>query len=103
MGLGVGIVGLFELLNPTVLRPLDITRAMGGVTPYATLPMMRTRRQILLRRAVIAAIILLVVVAAAAGLWVIEQYVMPLDVLVDRIAERTGLASMWSRLVGTVR
>jgi polysaccharide chain length determinant protein (PEP-CTERM system associated) len=103
MGLGVGIVGLFELLNPTVRRPLDVTRAMGGVTPYATLSMMRTRRQILLRRAMIAAIILLVIVATATGLWVIEQYVMPLDVLVDRIAERTGLASMWSRLVGTVQ
>jgi polysaccharide chain length determinant protein (PEP-CTERM system associated) len=103
VALGVGIVGLFELLNPAVRRPVDITRAMGGVTPYATLPMMRTRRQVVLRRVAIAAVILLVILATAAGLYVVEQYVMPLDALVNQIADRTGLASLWSTLLDAVR
>jgi hypothetical protein len=82
---------------------VDITRAMGGVTPYATLPMMRTRRQVVLRRVAIAAVILLVIMATAAGLYVVEQYVMPLDALVNQIADRTGLASLWSTLLDAAR
>lgn len=103
MALGVGIVGLFELLSTAVRRPVDIMQAMGGVGPYATLPMLRTRRQVLLRRVMIVTAILSAVFGAAAGLWLIEQYVMPLDALVSRIADRTGFSSLWSTLLGTLR
>lgn len=103
LALGVGIVGLFELLNTAVRRPADIAQAMGGVAPYATLPILRTRRQVLIRRAAIVAVIVLAVVVTVFGLWVVERYVMPLDALVDRVADRTGLTSLWSTLFRAVR
>jgi len=88
--LGVGVVGLIELLNSAVRRPVEITRAMG-VAPFATLPVMRTRRQALLRRGSIALILLLAVAAIPAGLWAVDRYYMPLDMVLDRVANRTGL------------
>jgi polysaccharide chain length determinant protein (PEP-CTERM system associated) len=103
MAIGVGIVGLFELLNTTVRRPVDITNTMGGVAPFASLPMLRTRRQILLRRITIATVILLAVIGAAVGAWLVEQYVMPIDVLVERIANRIGLTPLWTTFVGAMR
>lgn len=100
LALGVGLVGLIELLNPAVRRPVDITRAMGAV-PFATLPMLRTRQQILLRRGVIVAVILLVIGGASGGLWAVDRYVMPLDAAMTQAASRTGLTAMWSTLRGT--
>jgi uncharacterized protein involved in exopolysaccharide biosynthesis len=97
IALGVGIVGLIELLNPAVRRPVDLTRAMG-VAPFATLPVMRTRRQALLRRGGIALMLLLAVAAIPAGLWAVNQYYMPLDMVLDRVANRTGLDALRAML-----
>lgn len=97
LALGVGIVGLIELLNPAVRRPVELTRAMG-VAPFATLPVMRTRRQALLRRGAIALMLLLAVSAIPGGLWAVDQYYMPLDMVLDRVANRTGLNALRSML-----
>lgn len=100
MALGVGVVGLIELLNPAVRRPVEITRAMG-VAPFATFPMMRTRRQAMLRRAAIAAMLLLAIGTIPAGLWAIDRYYMPLDMVMDRVASRTGLNALRAMLRDT--
>lgn len=97
LALGFGIVGLIELLNPAVRRPVELTRAMG-VPPFATLPVMRTRRQTILRRAYIAAVLLLAIGTIPAGLWAIDQYYMPLDMMMDRVASRTGLNALRAML-----
>ena len=97
LALGIGIVGLIELLNSAVRRPVEITRTMG-VAPFATLPVMRTRRQALLRRASIAAMLLLAAGAIPAGLWAIDRYYMPLDMVMDRVANRTGLNALRAML-----
>jgi len=100
LALGIGIVGLLELLNPAVRRPLELTRAMG-VAPFATLPVMRTRRQILLRRGTIALMLLVAVSAIPAGLWAVDRYYMPLDMVLDRVANRTGLDALRAMLRDT--
>ena len=100
LALGIGIVGLLELLNPAVRRPLELTQAMG-VAPFATLPVMRTRRQILLRRGTIALMLLVAVSAIPAGLWAVDRYYMPLDMVLDRVANRTGLDALRAMLRDT--
>lgn len=100
LALGVGIVMLIELLNPAVRRPVDLTRAMG-VAPFATLPVMRTRRQVLLRRGAIAVTLLLAVTVIPAGLWAVDRYYMPLDLVLDRMASRTGLNALRALLRDT--
>jgi len=96
-GLAVAIVGAIELLNSAVRRPVEITRAMG-VAPYASLPFLRTRRQILLRRGGIALAFVLAVAAIPAGLWAVNTYYMPLDLVMDKVANRTGLDAVRAML-----
>lgn len=100
LALGVGLVAVIEMLNPAVRRPADLTRSMG-VAPFATVPILRTRRQIVFRRGTIVAVLLLTVGGVSSGLWVLDQYVMPLDTVMNRVADRTGLAALWSTLRGT--
>lgn len=102
LALGVGVIGLIELLNPAVRRPADLARAMG-VAPFAALPLLRTRRQIMLRRGMAAGAVVLTVGAASAGLWAVERFYMPLDMAADQIADRTGLAALWSTVRDTAR
>ena len=95
--LGFGVVALIELLNSAVRRPVEITRAMG-MPPFATLPLMRTRRQALLRRGAIAALMLIAVSAIPAGLWAVDRYYMPLDLVMDRVADLTGIDALRAML-----
>lgn len=99
LALGVGIVGLIELLNPAVRRPADLTRAMG-VAPFAVLPVMRTRRRAILRRAFIGATLLIAVSAIPVGLWAVDRYYMPVDLMLDWMASRTGLNELRAMLRG---
>lgn len=100
LALGLGIVGLIELLNPAVRRPVELTRAMG-VAPFATLPLMRTRGQARLRRAAIASMLLFAVAAIPVGLWAVDSFFMPLDLVLDWMANRTGLNALRTILRNT--
>ncbi len=89
--LGLGFVMLLELTNTAVRRSADITARLG-VVPLATLPLMRTRGQIRRRRAVILGAFALVVLAIPAGLWAVDTYYRPLDLILDQVLGRLGLA-----------
>jgi hypothetical protein len=88
--LGFALVVLLELFRTAVRRPSEITARMG-VAPFASIPLMRSRRQILMRRAVISAVLIGAAIAVPAGLWVIDQRVMPLDLALDRVLARSGI------------
>ena len=100
LALGVLVVGLIEVLNPAVRRPIEITRAMG-MAPFATLPLMRTRRQVLLRRTAFAAVTVLAIGTVPAGLWAVDRYYAPLDTIMDQMANRTGLNALRAMFRGT--
>ena len=88
---GFGLVVLMEILNTAIRRPVDLT-AKFGITPFATLPYMRSRNQARRRRAIIALAFAVVLLAIPAGLWFVHMEVMPLDLLLDRILDKLGLA-----------
>jgi polysaccharide biosynthesis transport protein len=97
--LGLAVVALIELLKGAVRRPAEITARLG-VAPFASIPLLRTRRQVVMRRAVIVTVLLLVATAIPAGLWLLDQHVMPLDMAWDQVLRRTGLDDFLALLRG---
>ena len=81
---------LAELLNRTIRRPVDLTRALG-IQPLATIPYIESssvrRRRLALRTMLVIAILISVPVA----LWVVHVQVMPLDLFFDKVLGRIGL------------
>jgi len=90
MFLGLVLVVLLELLSTSIRRPVDLTNALG-ITPFGTVPLIRTRWEVVRRQTIIFAGFAVAIVMIPALLWFIHVQVMPLDVVLDRIMERVGL------------
>jgi uncharacterized protein involved in exopolysaccharide biosynthesis len=93
ISLGLGVVLLLELLNTAIRRPQDLSTKLG-ITAFATLPLMRTPVQVRRRRAIILGVLALVVLAIPAGLWALDTYYRPLDLLLDQVLNRLGFANL---------
>lgn len=94
VGMGLASMGaiffLLELLNRTIRRPAELTREFG-ITPLATIPYMQTKRHFWIRRSLKLILLLLVIVAIPLGLWAIDTYYSPLDLIYDRLLQKVGL------------
>jgi uncharacterized protein involved in exopolysaccharide biosynthesis len=95
--LGLGLVVLLEAMNRAIRRPVDLTAKLG-ITPFATLPFMRTARQRRRRRWLIALAFLAVLAGIPLGLWAIDTYYMPLDLLIGRGVTKLGLDGLVDQL-----
>jgi uncharacterized protein involved in exopolysaccharide biosynthesis len=91
LALGLGMVLLLELLSAGVRRPVEITSKLG-ITPFATLPYLRTRGELLRRRVIIGAAFALALAGVPLSLWLLHTQYMPLDLIVDGLMWRVGLA-----------
>lgn len=85
--LGIGLVLLLELLNTSIRRSRELTDGLE-ITPIATLSYMRTRGEILRRRAMIASAFLVAIAVIPAGLWAVDTYYMPVDLLYEKILQQ---------------
>ena len=90
MAAGLGLIAFLELLNRSIRRPIEITRKMG-ITPIAALPYVRTRWQVLFRRIVIGAALVFSLVGVPLILWALHTYYLPLDLLINRVMDLTGI------------
>lgn len=99
LALGFGFLVLLEVLNTAIRRPEELTLQLG-ITPFATLPFMRTKRQIRRRKAVIFLAFVVVLSVIPAGLWVVHNQYMPLDLLLEKIVRRLGLTQLTGRFGG---
>ena len=81
---GLALVLLMEVMNGAIRRPADLTAGLG-ITPLATLPFLRTERQMRRRRLILALIFAAVLLAIPLGLWAIDSFVTPLDLLIENI------------------
>ncbi len=91
--LGLGFVFLLELLNSAIRRPVDLTAKLG-ITPFATLPYLRTRQEIRRRRTIITTALTVVLAGIPAMLWAVHTYYMPLDLIMEQVMRRVGLAML---------
>ncbi len=93
IALGLGLVVLLEMMNRSIRRPMEITQRLG-VTPFATIPYIRTRREARRRSAIIGGALVLALVGVPAAIWAVDTYFLPIDLLIDQASRRLGLASL---------
>ena len=72
-----------------IRRPAEITAKLG-IAVFATLPYMKTAREIRRSRLRMAGTMMVTLLVVAGGLWAIDTYYMPLDLLFDQIVKRVS-------------
>ena len=87
MMMGLGLIVLLELLNTAIRRPVDIVSKLD-ITPFATLSFIRTRRDVIRRRAMIGAAFAIVLAGIPVGLWAVDTYYRPLDLLFESVLKK---------------
>lgn len=90
MLVGFAIVAMLELLTNAIRRPADIVGRLD-IVPLATLSYIRTSREVRRRRNVLVGLAVILLLALPAGLWVVNERVMPLDLLWDKVIDKLPL------------
>ncbi|MBE0414347.1 chain length-determining protein [Yoonia sp.] len=96
LGLAVGLVAaagyfmLLEILNRTVRRPAELTGRFN-IIPLATIPYMESRGHRFARRTGMIVAMLAVMTGVPLGLWYIDTYYQPLELLVQKVLDRVSL------------
>ncbi|MHA6262895.1 GumC family protein [Arenibacterium sp. CAU 1754] len=88
--MGIGLVLLMVMMNSAPRRPEDLINKMD-VWPIATLPYIRTRRELLMQRGRKLILILIILVGVPAAVWALHTYYQPLDLIADRIMDKLGV------------
>ncbi len=86
VGAAAGLFALLEILNSSIRRPAELVSRVG-ITPIATIPYIRTRRQEVTRRTLQVSVLLLFFIVAPAVIYAVHQYVMPLPELAESAKE----------------
>ncbi len=95
--LGAAFVALLELLNSSVRRPADLSNKLG-ITPFITIPYIRTKEQMLVRRVMILGALLAVAIGIPTILYTIHTTYMPMDLFVDKVMDKLGLSDLIAQL-----
>lgn len=90
MFLGAALIILLEIVNTSVRRPADLVNGLG-IQPFATIPYIATRRETRARRMRIAVMVLGVAILIPAAVFAVHQFVIPVDLLMERVIDRFGL------------
>jgi polysaccharide chain length determinant protein (PEP-CTERM system associated) len=90
LALGLGLVGLLEVLNSSVRRPVDLERHLN-ITPIGTIPYARTPGETFRLRLAVAFFLLAVVAGLPAAVYLVDTYYMPVDVILAKISSKLGV------------
>ncbi|MFN4128268.1 MAG: GumC family protein [Paracoccaceae bacterium] len=85
--LGLALVALLEFFKAGIRRPVDLSNGLG-ITPFATLPYMRSKGEVLRQALIIWGGIVLFLLVIAATLWLVHTRYMPLDLLLEQTRQR---------------
>ena len=88
--LGLGLVGVLELLNTAVRRPVDLERHLN-IVPIGVIPYIRTPREILRGRLLVALMVLAALIGLPTAAWLVDTYYMPFDLLLAKVGRVFGL------------
>ncbi|HYH44516.1 MAG TPA: lipopolysaccharide biosynthesis protein, partial [Thermoanaerobaculia bacterium] len=84
LGAAVGFIVLWEMLNRSIRRPVELTQGLG-IQPIATIPYIRTAGEQRRKRALILAILALIVIGIPLVLFAVHTQYMPLDQLLGGV------------------
>lgn len=87
LALGLGLVVLLEVLNRTVHRPADLVSRLG-IQAFGSVPYIHTTGERLRRRIRLTVVVLVVILGIPAGLYAVDRYYLPLDLLVGRVLDK---------------
>ncbi|MDQ2089661.1 GumC family protein [Marimonas arenosa] len=87
---GLALVVLLEFLNTTARRPEDLVNRFG-ITPFTTIPYVRTRGQRFRQRASKLFLILAILTGIPAAIYAVHVYYLPLDLLADQLMNKIGV------------
>ena len=96
VAIGFVFVVLAELLNQSLRSPADVERRLD-IRPIVTVPYIRSRGEIVRMVWLPRILLLLLLGLVPVALYLVDQYYLPLRVLVERFAGSTGLGSLLSR------
>ncbi|SDN59213.1 polysaccharide chain length determinant protein, PEP-CTERM locus subfamily [Lutimaribacter pacificus] len=97
IALGGAFIFLLELLNRSVRRPVDLSNRLG-IAPFVSVPYIRTHRERVVRRSIIIGAIVVVTLGIPTVLYLVDQYYLPLDLLIERAMDKTGLGALIEQL-----
>lgn len=87
---GLALIILMEVMNSTARRPEDLV-ARFGITPFTTIPYIRTRGQTFWQRSVKLVVLLLILTGVPAAVYAVHTFYLPLDLLADRAMDKLGV------------
>lgn len=90
VGAGLALVALLELIKRSPRRPEDLVKKLG-IMPIATIPYMRSGREIMVQRSLKVALVLVILIGVPALVWGVHTYYQPLDLLAERVKGKIGL------------
>ena len=89
--LAAGLFLLLEVTNRRIRRPEDLTAKLG-IAAFGTIPLIRTRAERMRRGMIVGGAVVVVLIAVPTVLWYVNTYVTPLDLLINQMADKMGLA-----------
>lgn len=89
-GLAVGYFVLLEVLNRAIRRPAELVERFD-IEPIMTIPYMESRGERIRRRTGMVLTTLAVLIGVPAGLWYVDTFYLPLEIIVQRGLDRFGL------------
>jgi len=92
IGLSVALFLLLEILNATIRRPAELASRFGA-TAFGTIPYMRTDQQVSRRRTGMILAVVLPIALLVGGLYVLHVNYMPIDMLLQQIADKVSFNS----------
>ena len=93
LAVAFGLVVLLELLNRSIRRPADLISGLG-LQPFATVPYIVTAREVRRRRMSMVAVLAMISIAIPALLYAVHYYYLPIDLLLNRVAEELGIDAL---------
>lgn len=97
LGAGFALALLLEILSSAIRTSADLERTVQlrpmVIVPYIYTPAERQKRRFLQVFAV-----LLFVVVLPSSIWLVDQYVLPIEKVSEQVMEKTGLQKVWQTI-----
>jgi len=97
IGLGLGLALLLELLHRAIWTPAELERRLE-MRPLITVPYIETSGERSRRKRKFVFRAMLLILAVPATIWAAHTFYMPLDLLAERVVERSGVEGILNKI-----